>query len=104
MNTMLVSLWKVTNFDYDSSGYQISRTKDTLIAQEYVWNKTSVGIWMMVSSLCFYSRYLVILWKPRETEYLTVIFFPDIYVKMLGSHDVKKQITRRQSSIFSSML
>ena len=44
MNTMLFSLWKVTNFDYDSSGYQISRTKDTLIAQEYVWKKTSVGI------------------------------------------------------------
>lgn len=44
MNTMLVALWKVTNFDYDSSGYQISRTKDTLIGQEYVWKKTSVGI------------------------------------------------------------
>ena len=44
MNTMLFSLWKVTNFDYDSSGYQISRTKDTLIAQESVWKKTSAGI------------------------------------------------------------
>ena len=105
-STMLVSLWKVTSFYCDSSSYQIYRTIDIPIAQEYVSKKTSVGIWMMDISLCFYSRYLMILWKPRKTPSTSCCccFFPEIYVKILGSHDENKQITRHQSSILFSML
>ena len=90
MNTMLVSLWKVTNFDYNSSGYQISRTTDTPIAQEYVSKKTSVGIkeWW----IALYVFNLDISWSSENRKRLCAphVFFPDIYDKMLGSHDVNK--------------